>query len=304
MKTKAKILKKLISIGLLSILLCCAVVGCAVEKPPVGSMPPTDSTPTIPPNENLPTAPPDENVPNTPSEIPPSDILPSKPTKPSVSLQPLLPAKEYDILVKSTTNSLNVRAGAGSKFGVMGAINAGDMLDYVSTEGDWHKVRYKRGYGYVSRRYTTLERIEKSDRRVVEDILHIGKGLMGYPYVWGAQRYHWGNGKLNPNFVQGKYDCSSLVQYMFYIGGGVVLDVNTRTQVLQGKQVPKSELRRGDVIFFTNAERKNLSGVERVGHVAVYLGNNYILHTASDYAVIEPISSTRWSHYIVAKRMI
>ncbi len=292
MKNKAKTMKKLISIGLLSILICFALVGCAVEKPPSSTHPP--------PNNNIVSPPPD----NTPSENPPSEPLPNPPNKPSIPLQPLLPAKEYDIMVSSTTNSLNIRAGAGNKFAVIGTINAKDMLDYVSTEGEWYKVRYKRGYGYVSRRYTTLVRLEKSNRQVVEDILHIGKGLMGYPYVWGAQRYHWGNGIPNPNFVQGKFDCSSLVQYMFYIGGGVVLDVNTRTQVLQGKQVPKSDIQRGDVIFFTNAERRHLSGIERVGHVAVYLGDNYILHTASDYAVIEPISTTRWSHYIVAKRMI
>ena len=44
-------------------------------------------------------------------------------------------------------------------------------------------------------------------------------------------------------------------------------------------------------------------GVERIGHVALYLGDNYILHTASDYAVIEQISSTRWGYYIEARRV-
>ncbi|MDE7208316.1 MAG: C40 family peptidase [Clostridia bacterium] len=44
--------------------------------------------------------------------------------------------------------------------------------------------------------------------------------------------------------------------------------------------------------------------MERVGHVALYLGDNYILHTASDHAVIEEISAKRWSYFIVAKRFI
>ena len=125
---------------------------------------------------------------------------------------------------------------------------------------------------------------------------------MGYPYVWGSQRYHWGNGVLNSNFVQGEFDCSALMQYIFFKGAGILMDLNTRTQVLQGKKVADGDLRRGDVMFFTNASRYNNTGVERVGHVALYLGNNYILHTASDHAVIEEISSTRWGYFLVAKR--
>ena len=38
--------------------------------------------------------------------------------------------------------------------------------------------------------------------------------------------------------------------------------------------------------------------------VGIYFGNNYILHTASDFAVLEPISSLRWSYYISARRII
>lgn len=212
------------------------------------------------------------------------------------------PTPKYDVMVMSNVNNLNVRSGKGSGYSALGSINAKDMLAYVSTEGGWYKVRYKRGYGYVSASYTQIKYMLMSDNQAVEDVLHIAKGLMGYPYVWGAERYHWGNGILNRNFVQGQFDCSSLVQYVFYIGAGVVLDVNTRTQVYQGRTV--SELTRGDVMFFTNADRVGLSGLDRVGHVAIYLGDNYILHTASDYAVIEPISSLRWSYFIVGKRMI
>ena len=82
----------------------------------------------------------------------------------------------------------------------------------------------------------------------------------------------------------------------------MLLDVNTRTQVKQGVKV--SEIKRGDLMFFTNASRYYNTGLERIGHVALYLGGNYILHTASDYAKIEQISSTRWGYYICARRMV
>ena len=82
------------------------------------------------------------------------------------------------------------------------------------------------------------------------------------------------------------------------------LDLTTRTQIKQGEYVARNDIQRGDLMFFTNSSRKNLSGIERVGHVALYLGDNYILHTASDYAVIEKISSTRWGYYIETRRFV
>ena len=93
------------------------------------------------------------------------------------------------------------------------------------------------------------------------------------------------------------------MQYMFYQGAGIYLNMTTRTQISQGKAVT-DDLKRGDLMFFTNESRKNNTGIERVGHVALYLGDNYILHTASDYAKIEQISQTRWSYYLSARRMV
>ena len=57
-------------------------------------------------------------------------------------------------------------------------------------------------------------------------------------------------------------------------------------------------------MFFTNASRYNKTGNERIGHVGIYFGNNYILHTASDHAVIEPISAQRWNYTITARRVV
>ena len=138
----------------------------------------------------------------------------------------------------------------------------------------------------------------------IEKAIEFGANLLGYPYVWGSQRYHWGNGKLNTNFVNGEFDCSAFVQYIYYKTNGVLLDVTSRAQSLEGKLVEKRDLQRGDLMFFTNASRKDKVGIEKVGHVGIYFGNNYILHTASDYAVIEPISSTRWSYYLHSRRVV
>ena len=138
----------------------------------------------------------------------------------------------------------------------------------------------------------------------MEKVIGEGYKLLGVPYVYGAVRLHNGKGKMLAEFSVQKFDCSSLMQYIFYKGAGVLLDVTTRTQVKQGEYVNPNDLQRGDCIFFTNEERQYNTGIERVGHVALYLGNNYILHTASDYARIEQISNKRWSYYIEARRFV
>ena len=80
--------------------------------------------------------------------------------------------------------------------------------------------------------------------------------------------------------------------------------MTSRSQSIQGTAVSKANLKRGDLMFFTNDSRVNNTGVERIGHVGMYLGDNYILHTASDYAVIEQISAKRWSYFINARRFL
>lgn len=210
-----------------------------------------------------------------------------------------------DALVLSLTDGLQVRSGKGTSYASLGTLDKGDMVSFIALEDGWYKTVYKERTAYVSANasYTTIYRMDTSNEKV-ESVIAVGKSLLGYPYVWGSQRYHWGNGVLNPSFVKGEFDCSALTQYAYYKGAGVILDVTTRTQVKQGVKVAREDLRRGDLMFFTNSSRYNLSGVERVGHVAIYLGDNYILHTASDHAVIEQISAKRWSYFIEARRML
>lgn len=247
----------------------------------------------------LPEEPTVPNEPSAPSVTPPEA---DKPTV-SVPVQPIVPQVKKDTLLRCNASSINIRAGGSTSYKVIGSINKGDLLAYTEVEDGWYKVLYKNGYGYVSSSYVTKVEFDKSDASV-EKVVSEGKKLMGTPYVFGAQRYHWGNGKLNTNFTVNEFDCSSLMQYIFKLGANVNLDMTSRSQSIQGTAVSKANLKRGDLMFFTNDSRVNNTGVERIGHVGMYLGDNYILHTASDYAVIEQISAKRWSYFINARRFV
>lgn len=207
---------------------------------------------------------------------------------------------------RAKVNGLNLRSGPSSGYASLGYINAGDMVVLLAKEGDWYRTQYKNKTAYISASsaYTEPFEIELSGNAVIEKVIEEGLQLLGYPYVYGAIRYHDGAGRRLSNFDPTKYDCSSLMQYIFYHGANVNLNMTTRTQVKQGTYVPKSDLKRGDLMFFTNSSRYNNTGIERIGHVALYLGENYILHTASDYAVIEEISTQRWKYYIETRRLV
>ncbi len=241
--------------------------------------------------------------------LPPVTILPDQPQEPELApdvndtLEEELEEKKKKSYAVSKVNGLRIRTKPNNNSTTIGYLDQNDAIMIIETVNGYYKTTYKQKTAYVHADYCSVMEIDYYSEKV-EKAIDLGSSLLGYPYVWGSQRYHWGNGVLNKNFVQGEYDCSALVLYIYYHSNSVILDVTSRAQSLNGKAVDRSNLSRGDLMFFTNASRKNKQGIERIGHVGIYFGNGYILHTASDHAVIEPISATRWSYYITARRVV
>lgn len=256
--------------------------------------------------QGLPQVPTEEETPaETPQETPEetSQEKPQEQTPPKTTQPDTPPVVQTDTLVRATTNGVNVRSGAGTGYAVLGTLDATDMAMPTRTVGNWQEILFRGGVGYVSSAYMRKVSFAKGSE-TVERVIDEGKKLLGIPYVFGAARYHWGNGVRNANFSINSFDCSSLMQYIFKKGANVDLAMTSREQSVQGKKVARADIRRGDLLFFTNASRVNKTGVERIGHVALYLGDNIILHTASDHAVIEPISAQRSAYFITARRVL
>ncbi|WP_096155756.1 MULTISPECIES: C40 family peptidase [Bacillus] len=102
----------------------------------------------------------------------------------------------------------------------------------------------------------------------VNKIFQTGMKFLGTPYQFGA-----------PSFQVTTFDCSSFVHYIYGLHG-VTLPRTSRQQALIGQRVPVEEMRPGDLLFFTTPKRKKNKGLSRVGHVAIYIGNDRILHTS------------------------
>jgi len=118
------------------------------------------------------------------------------------------------------------------------------------------------------------------------DLLSTGKQYIGTPYEFGAST---GN--------TSSFDCSSFIQFVFE-SNGVKLPRTTTAQAQVGEKVDKDDLNVGDLVFF-NTNGKSIS------HVAIYAGNNKILHSASSKGVsIADMNSSYWkSKYVTARRV-
>jgi len=130
--------------------------------------------------------------------------------------------------------------------------------------------------------------------RKADSIIMLGLQYMGTPYDFGA--------KLGQTDT---FDCSSFTNFLFG-KHGIKLPRNSRQQSKEGTEVGLDELRKGDLIFFTTPKRKNKTGIERIGHVAIYIGDNKILHTyRTGIGVVVTELNKRWKDRIItAKRII
>jgi cell wall-associated NlpC family hydrolase len=95
----------------------------------------------------------------------------------------------------------------------------------------------------------------------IETVIAFALAQRGKPYVWGA---------TGPR----AYDCSGLVLTAF-AKIGIKLPRTTSSMIGSGRAVSRSALQRGDIVFPSS------------GHVAIYLGNNEIIHSPQPGEVVK-----------------
>lgn len=122
-----------------------------------------------------------------------------------------------------------------------------------------------------------------------DDIINHGRSFLGRPYKYGAA---YGNTRY--------FDCSSFVKYVYR--NYITLPRSSASQSKVGKYVAKSNLRKGDLIFF----RPYKSSSSRVSHVAIYAGNGTLLHTYGEGGVrFSKLNSGSWNErYLTARRVL
>ncbi|WP_081830523.1 NlpC/P60 family protein [Rhodococcus sp. UNC363MFTsu5.1] len=125
----------------------------------------------------------------------------------------------------------------------------------------------------------------------VETVIDRGMSQLGVTYAWGGGDENGPTLGIRDGGVADSYgdfnkvgfDCSGLMIYAF-AGIGVSLPHYTGYQYTAGEQVPSSEMRRGDMIFY---------GPNASQHVALYLGNGEMLEAPQSGSIVK-VSPVRW----------
>jgi hypothetical protein len=123
-------------------------------------------------------------------------------------------------------------------------------------------------------------------------VLRTGERYMGIPYRWGGDTPREG------------FDCSGFTRYVF-AKHGIAIPRTSRQQATVGHRLPRSwrAVRPGDLVMFANSGG-------RINHVAIYAGNNRILHSTSSGGGVRyddlRTQRGRWfrDHMVAARRVV
>ncbi len=119
----------------------------------------------------------------------------------------------------------------------------------------------------------------------------IAKEAMKYK----GDKYAWGEESPKKGF-----DCSGLTWYVFKKVANIDIGRTVPAQWDKGKNVKKSKLKPGDLVFFKNTDGKGLT------HVGIYVGGGKFIHAENEKTgvVVTPLSSSYYTdHWAGARRI-
>lgn len=200
--------------------------------------------------------------------------------------------------------TVNFRSAPSTSSSVYQTIKEGSSFEILSKVNSyWYKISYNGKTGYVSSDYIRASgstggssgngggsssgsqtSSAKADRVIANARALIGK----VSYSYGVNR---------PTSVM---DCSAFTKYVFG-QEGVSLKWGTRYQKDAGTAVSKSNLKKGDLVFFWTSKAGTIN------HVGIYIGNGQFIHNSPSFdgVGISSLESGYWAnHYISARRVL
>jgi peptidoglycan DL-endopeptidase RipA len=124
-----------------------------------------------------------------------------------------------------------------------------------------------------------------------EYVIRRAMSQMGVPYSWGGGTATGPSTGIDSGSGTVGFDCSGLIMYAF-AGVGIRLPHYSGSQYQMGRQIPSSQMRRGDVIFY---------GPGGAQHVTLYLGQGQMLeapYTGSSVKV-SPVRTSGMTPYVI-----
>ena len=192
------------------------------------------------------------------------------------------------------SGGLRVREEPNTDSPIITLVAEGEALEVVEVLDGWVKVLLDNDEAYVSADYVDIGKnldtavgvtelkYGKGVSNVRVDLVNYAKQFLGNPYVWGGTSLTKG------------VDCSGFTMQI-YKKYGISLPHYSVSQSKMGKSIKLSEAKPGDLIFYAK------NGV--VNHVAIYIGNNQVIHASSPRTGIK-ISNVNYRSLHSVRRFI
>ena len=175
------------------------------------------------------------------------------------------------------TTAVNVRSGAGTNYGVVGMLSAGESIERTGkTDNGWSRVDYNGQTAYINSDYLTTEEPTQTSEpetpaetapsgnySLGEEIANFALQYVGYPYVYGG------------NSLTGGVDCSGFAQQV-YLHFGYSITRTAQAQANDGVPVSLDSLQPGDLVFYADDDGS-------IGHVVIYIGGGQVVHASNPY---------------------
>ncbi|PHV72379.1 glycoside hydrolase [Sporanaerobium hydrogeniformans] len=161
----------------------------------------------------------------------------------------------------------------------------------LGQNSEWYKIKLNGEEGWVYKQYVELDSSQAIPYSKVlgDEIVDYCKQFIGTPYVWGG------------NDLKRGVDCSGLTQEV-YKTFDIDISRVSYMQAKDGKQIAKSELMPGDLVFF------DTSGKNRgnISHVGIYAGNDKFVHADGTKGVmISNLNSAYYKrNYVASTRVL
>ncbi|OAB34837.1 copper amine oxidase [Paenibacillus macquariensis subsp. defensor] len=204
----------------------------------------------------------------------------------------------YGVNLRSQPNSSNDSI-------IREMLPVGEKIQVIQeVDAMWLEIRTrdnKTGYISAKPKYSDYTSATLADRQA-DELIAYGEKFLNRPYEFGAA--------TDQTLT---FDCSSFVSRLFKDKLSIDLPRVSRlfkdklsidlprvsyNQAKEGKQVGINDLRKGDLLFFS------ARGLD-IGHVAIYVGNNRILHTYSkELGVHYETLDDKWmKRFVTARRL-
>ncbi|MBR5868268.1 MAG: C40 family peptidase, partial [Clostridia bacterium] len=142
----------------------------------------------------------------------------------------------------------------------------------------------KNSSGSGNKKTSSANKQSSAGATKADKVISIAKQYLGVPYVWGG---------ASPK----GFDCGGFTKYCF---AKIGINLSHTNQKAYGTTVKYSELKKGDLVFFS-------SGSQKYGHVGIYIGGGKFIHASSpgdDVKIDTLASGYYYTHYTSARRIL